>query len=127
MRKEKKKQVSDVAEANSLDNCEQTVLSRLLNVSSDGDDVTVAGNMVVCQYQHPLNSVTFSMAHTGAGSPLILEINFDYYNQIHSSRQHAAVIKLNKIDTQMHTMTQKNLQKRLVQGPTAGVVWRCNG
>jgi len=49
------------------------------------------------------------MAHTGAGNPLILEINFDYYNQIHSSRQHAAVIKLNKIDTQqkMHTMTQK--------------------
>ena len=49
------------------------------------------------------------MAHTGAGNPLILEINFDHYNQIHSSRQHAAVIKLNKIDTQqkMHTMTQK--------------------
>ena len=101
--------MSNVAAAKSLDNCEQTVLSRLLNVSSDGDDVTVAGNMVVCQYQHPLNSVTFSMAHTSAGNPLILEINFDYYNQIHSSRQHAAVIKLNKIDTQqkMHTMTQK--------------------
>ena len=45
MRKEKKKQVSNVAAANSLDNCEQTVLSRLLNVSSDGDDVTVAGKL----------------------------------------------------------------------------------
>jgi len=98
--RKKKKQVSDVAAADSLDNREQTVLSHLLNVSSDGDDVTVAGNMVVCQYQHPVNSVPFSMAHTGAGNPLILEINFDYYNQIHSSRQHAAVIKLNKIDTQ---------------------------
>ena len=39
--------MSDVAAANSLDNCEQTVLflSPLLNVSSDGDDVTVAGKL----------------------------------------------------------------------------------
>ena len=47
MRKEKKKQASGVAAANSLDNCEQTVLSWVVSwiVSSDGDDVTVAGKL----------------------------------------------------------------------------------
>jgi len=46
MRKEKKKQVSGVATANSLQlRANSSVLSRLLNVSSDGDDVTVAGKL----------------------------------------------------------------------------------
>ena len=43
MRKEKKKQVSDVAAG--LLRANSSVLSRLLNVSSDDDDVTVAGKL----------------------------------------------------------------------------------
>jgi len=43
MRKEKKKQVSDVAAG--LLRANSSVLSRLLNVSSNDDDVTVAGKL----------------------------------------------------------------------------------